>query len=218
MSDRVNALRVIQEQLPKFFEEPHTEGLRNVVSAVMPQDLTDVGLALVGMPGASKLAKLGGLGLAGMACSPEAEAGGLSALKRFIVGSQDIQQLREALKHITGRRPSPQDEEEWRRVTMANELVANAEEPGVRTHAFIDPNTGMAKGAYQLKAQGTKTYLPYLVSGEKGLGRELMKDARFMTPTDELELYAIPGSEGFYRRMGLTENRSDGISKFRSRQ
>lgn len=68
------AFQVIREQLPRFFEEPHTEAMRNVASMFFPQEpadlFLDVALAPVG-----KAKRLGALALAGMSHSPESDAG-----------------------------------------------------------------------------------------------------------------------------------------------
>lgn len=72
----MGAWNVIREELPKFLNEDQAEGFRGVLSALVPQDLTDVGLMVAGGP-FGKLAKMGGLALAGAAYSPEAEAGKL---------------------------------------------------------------------------------------------------------------------------------------------
>ena len=143
--------------------------------------------------------------------------GALSELKRVIAYAEQVPELRAMLQHLTSKRPPIGNTQEWNRVTMANELLRNAEEPGVRTHAFIDKD-GNAQGAYQLKANGERTEVPYFLSNQKGLGTELMQDAEFLSPTKQMELYAIPGSEGFYRKQkGWVENQDDGISKFQKK-
>lgn len=137
----------------------------------------------------------------------------LSQLKRLIAYAEDVPQLRELLHHITSRRPPVSDTNEWNKVTMANELLRNAEEPGVRTHVFRD-SSGKGVGAYQLQAGQGSTEVPYFFSDLPGLGREMLDDAHFMSPTKPTSLYSIPGSEGFYRKQGWIENQDDGISKF----
>lgn len=72
----MGALGIIRKELPKFLNEDQAEGFRNVMGAIVPQDLTDVGLMAMTGPG-GKLAKLGGLALAGASYSPDAEAGGV---------------------------------------------------------------------------------------------------------------------------------------------
>jgi hypothetical protein len=98
---------------------------------------------------------------------------------------------------------------------MANEAARNAEEQGVRTHLFKDPQ-GRAAGLYQLqKSRAGGTEIPYFVSDVPGLGKAMLEDAYFMAPEKPVSLYAIPGSEDFYRKFPeWVENNSDGISKF----
>jgi hypothetical protein len=70
---------VMKQELPRFMDEPQAEGFKGVLNAVVPQDLTDVGLMLAtGATG--KVAKLGGAALAGLSYSPEAEAGATGSL------------------------------------------------------------------------------------------------------------------------------------------
>lgn len=143
--------------------------------------------------------------------------GALSQLKRVLAYAEDVPQLRELLQHITSRRPSIGDTNEWNRVTMANELLRNAEEPGVRTHVFKD-STGKGVGAYQLQKGKDGTEVPYFFSDMPGLGAEMLDDAHFLSPTKPTNLYAIPGSEGFYRKQGWAEDQSDGISRFQKKK
>ena len=79
----MGAWNVIREELPKFLNEDHAEGFRGVLSALVPQDLTDVGLTVAGGP-FGKLAKMGGLALAGASYSPDAEAGGVGPLLKLM--------------------------------------------------------------------------------------------------------------------------------------
>jgi len=142
----------------------------------------------------------------------------LAELKRLVAYANQVPELREMFKHITSRRPPVGDTNEWNRVTMANELLRNAEEPGVRTHVFNDPQ-GRAMGAYQLKADKGATDIPYFLSDVPGLGTEMLEDAYFLSPTRPTKLTAIPGSEGFYRKQkGWVENQDDGISRFQKKK
>ena len=47
----MDALGIIRKELPKFLQEDHAEGFRNVMGAILPQDLTDVGLMAMTGPG-----------------------------------------------------------------------------------------------------------------------------------------------------------------------
>jgi len=193
------------------------KGLKSFFIGDTPSEMAFNAATLGFLPavGMGKAAKLGLGGLSALLAADDVEAGALGQLRRMIIGSKDLDELRRALAHITSRRPSIDDDNEWRKVIMANELVANAETPGVRTHMFVD-DTGKAQGAYQLSGAKDGTYLPYMVADQKGLGTELLDDAQFLTPTQLLELYAIPGSDGFYRkRPGWREDQTDGISRFR---
>lgn len=142
-------------------------------------------------------------------------SGALTLLKRILMYQKNLPELRDSMKHIAGRKPVGGSEQDWNRVTMANELMRNAEDsPNVRTHVFNDRD-GNAKGAYQLQHDENGTYLPYMMSDLPGLGREMLEDAYFLAPQKPLSLYAIPGSEGFYRKQpGWVESQEDGISKF----
>lgn len=82
LRDTGRGLDVIRQELPRFWNEDQSEGLRNVVGAVVPQDLTDVGLMLATGP-MGKAARIAGAGLVGASYSPEAEAGLLGVAKKI---------------------------------------------------------------------------------------------------------------------------------------
>lgn len=68
---------IITQELPRFMDEPHAEGLKGVLEAVVPQTPADVGLTLATGPW-GKGVKLGGAALAGLTASSDAEAGGVA--------------------------------------------------------------------------------------------------------------------------------------------
>jgi hypothetical protein len=68
------AFQVIREQLPRFFEEPHTEAMRNVADVLVPQSPSDVLLELAAGP-VGKAKRLAALAGAAATYSPESDAG-----------------------------------------------------------------------------------------------------------------------------------------------
>lgn len=86
------ALQVIREQLPRFFEEPHTEAMRNVAS-ILPQEPAEFALEAalfpVGGPARKALMAAAGAmyGTESDAAGARAAIGGLRALIENLVGS-----------------------------------------------------------------------------------------------------------------------------------
>lgn len=94
---------------------------------------------------------------------------------------------------------------------VTNEIISNADDP---TTVFFSPS-GETLAAYQLSARPEGTYLPNLVSYEKGRGKEALEHAYQSAQKRPVHLYAIPGSEGFYRKQpGWEESLEEGVSKF----
>ena len=140
----------------------------------------------------------------------------LDLLKRLIAtsGRTDINALRDLFEsHVRPRSATPIDHQ-----IIANELLRNAEEPDVITHAFYAQNSP-AKGAYQLAERRDGTYIPYMVAFDKGMGSLMLEDAynnaKKLYPQDPVFLYATPESKGFYRKQpNWVESEYEGIPKF----
>lgn len=82
------AFSIIAEQLPKWWKEPSSEGLKGTVETMIPQDAVDLGLMVAGGPG-GKLARKAGVALMGAGASTDAEAGNiipavLTGMKKFL--------------------------------------------------------------------------------------------------------------------------------------
>jgi len=82
------ALSIIAEQLPKWWNDPGSEGLKGTVETMIPQDAVDLGLMVAGGPG-GKLARKAGVALMGAGASTDAEAGNiipavLTGMKKFL--------------------------------------------------------------------------------------------------------------------------------------
>jgi hypothetical protein len=105
---------------------------------------------------------------------------------------------------------------------IAHELLRNIEDdPLARTHMFTDDAGLSAKAAYQLSPREQGTYLPYLVSFEKGLGHEALEDAyqqaKKSWPDKPVYLYSTPHAEDFYERQlsqGWEKSLEDGIPRY----
>lgn len=135
--------------------------------------------------------------------------GALSLLKRAIHPSEEYQAVRELIHPLV----APRSPVSLDRRTLLNELMSNSElDPSTLTHVFSGDKP---KAAYQLSPREDSTYLPYIVSMEKGLGGEALEDAYQKAPKKPLYLYSTPESVGFYRKQpGWVESTEDGISKF----
>jgi len=217
----MGALGIIRKELPKFLQEDQAEGFRNVMGAILPQDLTDVGLMAMTGPG-GKLAKLGGLALAGASYSPDAEAGGvgplLKLMRRLTSEQASLDDMRDLFyKYVKPRGEGSQDQK-----TIANELLRNIEDdPTAQTHMFTQGPGLSASAAYQLAPRKEGTYLPYLVSFEKGLGHQALEDAyqqaKKQWPEQPVYLYSTPHAEDFYDRQiprGWVKDTEDGIPRY----
>lgn len=82
------ALSIIAEQLPKWWNDPGSEGLKGTVETMIPQDAIDLGLMVAGGPG-GKLARKAGVALMGAGASTDAQAGNiipavLTGMKKFL--------------------------------------------------------------------------------------------------------------------------------------
>jgi len=82
-TDRVSALNVIAQELPKWWRDPGTEELRNIVEMVVPQTPSDLALTLMGGPGGKALKSALGTAAA-VTYSPESEAGTGSTLSKML--------------------------------------------------------------------------------------------------------------------------------------
>lgn len=71
------ALQLIREQLPRFFEEPHTEAMRNIADVLIPQTPSDLALEAAFLPVGGPIRKALMAG-AGALYSPESDAAGPS--------------------------------------------------------------------------------------------------------------------------------------------
>lgn len=80
MAGRANAFDVISSELPKWWNDPNQEDLRDVASMVIPQDSSDLALSVLGGP-FGRGAKMGAAAFGAAAYSPDAEAGGGGALR-----------------------------------------------------------------------------------------------------------------------------------------
>jgi hypothetical protein len=144
--------------------------------------------------------------------------GPLLKLMKRITGEQaTLQDLRDLLYRYT----KPRGEGNWDQKTIANELLQNIEsDPSAQTHMFT-PDGLSAKAAYQLAPRKNGTYLPYLVSFEKGLGHQALEDAYVQAkkqwPEQPVYLYSTPHAEDFYDRQipkGWMKSTEDGISRY----
>lgn len=93
------ALQVIREQLPRFFEEPHTEAMRNVADVLIPQTPSDILLEAAFSP-IGKAKRLASLAGAAATYSPESEAGvgGLRSLLKMLIGDTPKRLNEDALR------------------------------------------------------------------------------------------------------------------------
>ena len=133
--------------------------------------------------------------------------GALALLRKATYPSQDYLKIRDALAPLVAPRQKIRDDAR----IMINEIMHNSEaDPSTLTSILND-----GKAAYQLSPRQDSTYLPYIVSTEKGLGSAALEDAYQSAPKKPVHLYATPESVGFYRKQpGWVESTEDGISKF----
>ena len=140
----------------------------------------------------------------------------LKMLKRITGEQASLQDLRDLLyQHVKPRATGSADQK-----IIANELFSNLEEPGAQTHMFSRDGLS-ANAAYQLSPREQGTYLPYLLSTEKGLGHQALEDAyqqaKKQWPEKPVFLYSTPHAEDFYDRQipqGWIKSSEDGIPKY----
>jgi len=158
-----NPFKVIREELPKFLDEPQAEGFKGVLSALIPQDLSELGLAVATGP-VGKAARLGGLALASGSYAPEAEASGLGKLLKYVQQFGKAQPVKQAAEELGAQylTKAPGPAKAGRVFTNADlnalrdelafyakprvlspernqalmSLLKQAEEPGVKTHVL----------------------------------------------------------------------------------
>lgn len=141
----------------------------------------------------------------------------LKLMERVTSDRASLQDMRELFQTYL----RPKGEGTWDQKSIASELVSNAEaDPGSITHVFTSDGK-VAKVAYQLSPRDDGTYLPYLVSFEKGLGGEALEDAYLTAkgrwPNNSVYLYSTPEAEGFYDRQvlrGWKKSNEDGIPRY----
>lgn len=137
--------------------------------------------------------------------------GALAMLQKAIHSAKEYQKIRDLITPLT--RPHSPLSMDAR--IMSNEMMFNSEAtPEALTTIFHD-QASIPKAAYQLSPREDSTYLPYLVSYEKGMGSPALEDAFHSAPKKPVYLYATPESVDFYRKQpGWVESIEDGISKF----
>lgn len=138
----------------------------------------------------------------------------LSLLKRLLVTPKELDRARDLFEpHVIPRSKTPIDHQ-----IIANQLLRNIEDdPEALTHILYQDQ--LAKAAYQMSPRKDGTYLPYLVSFEKGLGTPMLEDAyqnaKRLYPNDPVFLYSTPEALPFYRKQSnWMESNEDGVSKF----
>lgn len=176
-----NPFKVIREELPKFLDEPQAEGFKGVLSALIPQDLSELGLAVATGP-VGKAARLGGLALASGSYAPEAEASGLGKLLKYVQQFGKAQPVRQAAEELGAQylTKAPGPAKAGRVFTNADlnalrdelafyakprvlspernqalmSLLKQAEEPGVKTHVlYTGEDFSEPASAFQLMSE-----------------------------------------------------------------
>lgn len=144
--------------------------------------------------------------------------GSLKNLRRITSEQASLDDMRDLFqKYVRSRGEGTTDQK-----LIAHELLRNIEDdPLARTHMFTDDAGLSAKAAYQLSPREQGTYLPYLVSFEKGLGHEALEDAyqqaKKSWPDKPMYLYSTPHAEDFYERQlsqGWEKSLEDGIPRY----
>jgi hypothetical protein len=141
----------------------------------------------------------------------------LAKLRRVTNEQASLDDIRSLFHKFT----KPRGEGNWDQKTIANELVHNNEaSPDAWTHVFTGDGNS-ASAAYQLEPRAEGTYLPYLVSFQKGLGHQALEDAyktaKQQWPEKPVFLYSTPHAEDFYDRQipqGWQKSFEYGIPKF----
>lgn len=144
--------------------------------------------------------------------------GPLLKLMRRLTGEQaSLDDMRDLFyKYVKPRGEGSQDQK-----VIASELLRNIEDdPLAQTHIFT-PDGLSVSAAYQLAPRDKGTYLPYLVSFEKGLGHQALEDAyqqaKKQWPEQPVYLYSTPHAEDFYDRQiprGWMKDTEDGIPRY----
>lgn len=141
-------------------------------------------------------------------------AGPLSLLQRLIATPKDLDRVRDLFEpHVVPRSKTPIDHQ-----IIANQLLRNIEDdPEALTHILYQDQ--LAKAAYQFSPRKDGTYLPYLVSFEKGLGTPMLEEAyqtaKKAYPENPVFLYSTPEALPFYRKQKQwRESEFEGVPKF----
>lgn len=78
----LSPLRIIQEELPRFLNEPHAADFREVISALVPQTPSELAMEVAFSP-ISKPARLASLAASALAHSPDAEGAPLAKIAKW---------------------------------------------------------------------------------------------------------------------------------------
>ena len=78
----LSPLRIIQEELPRFLNEPHAVDFREVISALVPQTPSELAMEVAFSP-ISKPARLASLAASALAHSPDAEGAPLAKIAKW---------------------------------------------------------------------------------------------------------------------------------------
>lgn len=141
----------------------------------------------------------------------------LKNLQRITDERATVQDLRDLFYRVTKSRGEGTQDQKM----IASELLRNVEDdPSVQTHVFT-PDNMSAAAAYQLSPRDQGTYLPYLLSMQKGLGHQALEDAYLQAkkqwPEKPVYLYSTPHAEDFYDRQipqGWVKSTEDGIPRY----
>lgn len=141
----------------------------------------------------------------------------LKMMQRVTSEQASLDDLRDLFyKYVKPRGEGSQDQK-----MIAHELLRNVEDdPKAQTHMFT-PDGLSAAAAYQLSPREQGTYLPYLLSMQKGLGHQALEDAyqqaKKQWPEKPVFLYSTPHAEDFYDKqagMGWAKSLEDGIPRY----
>lgn len=133
--------------------------------------------------------------------------GALGALQRALIDPQNSHQAKEILSAVTRRGSNYSPDHK----IIANEMMMEADS----SPTTILRRNGVPVAAYQLGERPDGTMLSYLLSLERGSGASALEDAYQAAIKKPVYLYAVPGSEDFYRRQkAWTEVDDNGIPTF----